>query len=71
MSPTGLIKFSGFVQGLPTNVSNTKFGFHIHEDPFTGYDCKTAGPHFNPTNSTHGSQIRDKGKKISPAAAYE
>lgn len=31
-----------------------KHGFHIHAQPFTGNDFKTAAGHFNPENKKHG-----------------
>jgi Cu-Zn family superoxide dismutase len=37
---------------------NTEHGWHIHAKPVSSGDivnCTTAGPHFNPLNSTHGS----------------
>jgi Cu-Zn family superoxide dismutase len=50
------ITIKGRVQGLPSNTTHNKFGFHIHEHPFKDNDCTTAGTHFNPTNSKHGEQ---------------
>ena len=50
------ITIKGTVQGLPSNTTYYKFGFHIHEHPFVDNNCTTAGTHFNPTNSEHGLQ---------------
>ena len=38
------------------NLSTGEHGFHIHADPVqgTGDECKAAGPHYNPTDETHG-----------------
>lgn len=41
---------SGQVEGLTPGLH----GFHLHRDGNTGDMCKAAGPHFNPTNATHG-----------------
>ena len=41
-----MAEFSGLTPGL--------HGFHIHQWCNLTNGCVTAGPHFNPTNSTHG-----------------
>lgn len=37
------------------NSSNQKHGFHIHEYGDLSEHCVSAGPHYNPFNSSHGS----------------
>merc|ERR1712079_748479 len=45
------IRISGTVRNLPAG----GHGFHVHEKKHTGTDCSTAGGHFNPENTSHGS----------------
>nr|UWM72180.1 copper/zinc superoxide dismutase 3 [Brachionus rotundiformis] len=67
--PTGNLEISVNMSGIPANLGN-KHGLHVHqngindlsEDPTT--KCSSAGPHFNPLNSTHGdikSSVRHVG----------
>ena len=43
-------KISGTFKGL----TEGKHGFHIHQFGDLTEGCKTAGPHYNPFNKTHG-----------------
>jgi Cu-Zn family superoxide dismutase len=45
------------VQGLNPK---GKHGFHIHEFGDLTEGCATAGPHYNPHNSTHGGPTSSK-----------
>ncbi|XP_059474354.1 superoxide dismutase [Cu-Zn]-like [Neocloeon triangulifer] len=49
--PGAPVLVSGSVEGLIPGLH----GFHLHRDGSTADACKAAGPHFNPTNATHGS----------------
>ncbi|GFY38546.1 copper chaperone for superoxide dismutase [Trichonephila inaurata madagascariensis] len=42
----------GTLDGLPTG----EHGLHIHEFGDLSQGCESIGPHFNPTNSTHGGK---------------
>ena len=38
-----------------TGYEDGQYGFHIHQNPVkAGADCKDAGPHYNPSNKSHG-----------------
>ncbi|CAF0738049.1 unnamed protein product [Brachionus calyciflorus] len=55
----GLLEISVNITGLPKNLGN-KHGLHVHQSGINDFSedpaikCSTAGPHFNPLNSTHG-----------------
>jgi Cu-Zn family superoxide dismutase len=36
------------------NVPDGEHGFHIHEKGDSSNGCESAGPHYNPTDATHG-----------------
>uniref|UniRef100_A0A183BRN4 Superoxide dismutase [Cu-Zn] n=1 Tax=Globodera pallida TaxID=36090 RepID=A0A183BRN4_GLOPA len=46
------VKIVGQISGL----SSGGHGFHVHELGDLTNGCATAGPHFNPTNKTHGEK---------------
>lgn len=47
------VRLTGTVEGLPPN---GEFGFHIHENgDCSAPDASSAGGHFNPANTPHGS----------------
>merc|ERR1719219_2700424 len=46
------LRIFGTVRDLPAGLH----GFHVHERGQTGNDCSTAGGHFNPGNTQHGSR---------------
>eukprot|EP01098_Paradermamoeba_levis_P015825 TRINITY_DN824_c0_g1_i1.p1 TRINITY_DN824_c0_g1~~TRINITY_DN824_c0_g1_i1.p1 ORF type:complete len:195 (+),score=64.64 TRINITY_DN824_c0_g1_i1:131-715(+) len=46
----GPVKIEGKVKGLKEG----KHGFHVHQFGNLTEGCKTAGPHYNPFNKTHG-----------------
>ncbi|KAI3408881.1 hypothetical protein GPALN_007474 [Globodera pallida] len=48
------VKIVGQISGL----SSGGHGFHVHELGDLTNGCATAGPHFNPTNKTHGEKAR-------------
>ncbi|XP_023342575.1 superoxide dismutase [Cu-Zn] isoform X2 [Eurytemora carolleeae] len=43
------------IMGTITNLTQGYHGFHIHEFGKLSNKCLDAGPHYNPTNTTHGS----------------
>jgi len=47
------LRVSGTLKNLPPGLH----GFHVHEKRHTGNDCSTAGGHFDPSNTEHGSRI--------------
>jgi superoxide dismutase, Cu-Zn family len=58
----GTISFTQEALDAPTNIAcmvqglnpKANHGFHIHEFGDLTEGCKTAGPHYNPKDSTHG-----------------
>ncbi|KAL3867865.1 hypothetical protein ACJMK2_040711 [Sinanodonta woodiana] len=44
------------VSGLPPSVVEVERAIHIHDFGDTGDGCARVGPHFNPTQTRHGSQ---------------
>ena len=56
-SPTKII---AHVRGLKPN---SLHGFHVHEFGDLTEGCKTAGPHYNPFNKTHGGPL-DKERHV-------
>lgn len=48
---SGPTQISGFVKGL---FPFGKHGFHVHQHRVVGYNCESAGEHYNPTHQTHG-----------------
>ncbi|KAK3592162.1 hypothetical protein CHS0354_019453 [Potamilus streckersoni] len=44
------------VSGLPPSVVEVERAIHIHDYGDTGDGCARVGPHFNPTQTRHGSQ---------------
>uniref|UniRef100_A0A915BIK0 Superoxide dismutase [Cu-Zn] n=1 Tax=Parascaris univalens TaxID=6257 RepID=A0A915BIK0_PARUN len=47
----GTLKINGTLSGLSPGL----LGFHVHDKGDIGDGCKAAGPHFNPTNKSHGA----------------
>ena len=48
---SGPTQISGFVKGL---FPFGKHGFHVHQHRVVGYNCESAGEHYNPTRQNHG-----------------
>ena len=48
-----VLRYSAFLKSTTIKAGN--HGFHIHQNAITGYDCKTAGGHYNPNGKSHGS----------------
>ncbi|KAF3014258.1 hypothetical protein G7054_g7520 [Neopestalotiopsis clavispora] len=65
---TGTITFEQTSESAPTTISwdisghdaNAKRGMHIHTFGDNTNGCTSAGPHFNPHNSTHGAPTDEK-----------
>lgn len=60
----GQVYFSQFIKSPNTNVyvkleniyPPGEHGFHVHESGDMSQGCESMGPHYNPTNSNHGSR---------------
>ena len=48
------------IRGKLTGLKAGLHGFHIHALGDLSDGCKSAGPHFNPTNKTHGAPTDDE-----------
>lgn len=44
------------IQGTFTGLSPGLHGFHLHQYGDLSNGCESAGPHYNPTNKTHGGK---------------
>jgi Cu-Zn family superoxide dismutase len=63
----GVITFTQQSTGGPVTVSgeiknmdaNAQRGFHVHQFGDNSNGCTSAGPHFNPTGTTHGDRTAE------------
>ncbi|CAJ0600533.1 unnamed protein product [Cylicocyclus nassatus] len=61
VAPIGSVHFMQYgctviIAGTIYGLSPGPHGFHVHEVGNLGNGCLAAGPHFNPTNATHGAR---------------